>query len=170
MIRKFEMYVEKAHKEVACVAVELAHLATKLEPDDYFRLVEAGTRPIIAMEIPKAMQMVAQHKEQQEQVRSCDEMKNMKIEDIIIEQNLPTPLARWKDSKVLLPMRYLAAAVHYFVYSQADQQTPMTNKFVSEKFKLNPSNLHQIITGRCYAGGRAAVKAAPEDHARSSSK
>ena len=74
-----------------------------LEPDDYFKVVKAGTRLIITMEIPKAKQIVAQQKESEERARSCDEMRNTKIEDIIIEQNLPTPLNRSKDSKVLLP-------------------------------------------------------------------
>ena len=63
------------------------------------------------MEIPKAKQMVAQQKEAEERARSREEMKSMRIEDIIIKQNLPMPLTRWKDSKVLLPTRYLAAAV-----------------------------------------------------------
>ena len=86
----------------------------------------------------------------------------MKIEDIIIEQHLPTPLDRWKDSKALLSTQFLEAVVHYFVYSQVDQKNPMTNKFVADKFKLSPSNLHRIITGRRYAGG--TTKTAPEDH------
>ena len=126
----------------------MSRLSMVLEPDEYYKVVEAGTHPIITMEITKAKQMVAQQKEAEERVRSRDEMQNMGIEDIIIEQNLPTPLERWKDSKVLLPTRYSAAAVHYFVYSQVDQKNPMTNKFVSDKFKLSSSNLHRIIMGR----------------------
>ena len=108
--------------------------------------------------------MVDQQKEAEEQARSREEMRNTHIEEIIIEQNLPTPLERWRDSKVLLPTRYLAVAVHYFVYSQADQKNPMTNKFVSDKFNLSSSNLHRIIMGRHYAGGHETMKAAPEDH------
>ena len=164
MLRKFWGHVEKAHEEVACAAGELSRLSMVLEPDDYFKVVEAGTRPIITMEIPKAKQMVAQQKEAEERVRSHDEMHNTRIEDIIIEQNLPTQLERWKDSKVLLPTRYLAAAVHYFVYSQVDQANPMTNKFVSDKFNLSSSNLHRIIMGRRYTGGHETAKVAPEDH------
>ena len=164
MLQKFWTYVEKTHEEAACAAGELGRLSMVLEPDNYFKVVEAGTRPIITMEIPKAKQMVAQQKELEEQARSHDEMRNTKIEDIIVEQNLPTPLARWKDSKVLLPMRYLAAVVHYFVYSQADQKNFMTNKLVSDKFNLSSSNLHRIITGRRYAGVHKTAKAMPEDH------
>ena len=162
MLRKFWSHVEKAHKEEACAAGELGCLSMVLEPDDYFKLVKAGTHPIITMEIPKAKQMITQQKEAEERARSREDMKNMKIEDIIIEQNLPTPLDRWKDSKVLLPTRYLAAAVHYFVYSQADQANPMTNKFVAHKCKLSPSNLHRIITGRRYSGG--STKVTSEEH------
>ena len=168
MLWKFWTHVQKAHEEVACVAGELGHLSMVLEPDDYFKVVEVGTCPIITMEIPKANQMVAQQKELEARATCRDEMRNTKIEDIIIEQNLPTPLARWKDSKVLLPTRNLAVAVHYFVYSQADQVNPMINKFVVDKFKMSPSNLHRIITGRHYTGG--TTKTALEEHGERSMK
>ena len=164
MLRKFWLHVQKAHEEVACATGELSCLSMVLEPDDYYKVVEAGTHPIITMEIPKVKQMVAQQKEIEERVRSHDEICNTRIEDIIVEQNLQTPLERWKDSKVLLPTQYLVAVVHYFVYSQADQKNPMMNKFVSDKFNLSSSNLHRIITGRCYAGGHETAKTTPEDH------
>ena len=105
MLRKFWGHVKKAHEEAACAAGELSRLSMVLEPDDYFKVVEARTHPIITMEIPKAKQMVAQQKEAEERVRSHDEMRNTRIEDIIIGQNLLTLLERWKDSKVLLPTR-----------------------------------------------------------------
>ena len=97
-------------------------------------------------------------------MRSRDEKRNTQIEEIIIEQNLPTPLDRWKGSKVLLPARYLAAAVYYSIYSQADQEHPLTNKLVADTFKLSSSNLHWIVTGRKYAGGHETVKAKSDEH------
>ena len=127
MLRKFWDHVDKAHEEAACAAGELARLALVLEPEDYFKIVHVGTRPLIAMKIPQVKQMVKEHKDMEERVRSQEEMRNTKIEDIVIEQNLPTPLQRWKGSKVLLPMRYLVAAVYYFIYSQVDQANPMMN-------------------------------------------
>ena len=60
MLQKFWTYIEKTHEEAACAAGELGHLSMVLELDNYFKVVEAGTRPIITMEIPKAKQMVAQ--------------------------------------------------------------------------------------------------------------
>ena len=123
-------------------------MSTVLEPDDYFKVVEAGTCPLITMEIPQMKQLITEKKASEEQVGSHDKMRNTHIEEIIIEQNLPTPLESWKDSKVLLLTRYLAAVVHYFIYSQADQAHPMMNKLVAEKFSLSSSNLHRIITGR----------------------
>ena len=164
MLRKFWMHIQKAHEEAACAAGELSHLSMVLELDNYYKVVEAGTHPIITMEIPKVKQMVAQQKEIEERARSHDEMRNTRIEDIIVEQNLQMLLERWKDSKVLLPTQYLVAVVHYFVYLQADQKNPMMNKFVSDKFNLSSSNLHRIITGRCYAGGHETAKTMPEDH------
>ena len=148
MLWKFWTHVSKAHEEAACAAGELARLSMVLDEDDYFKVVQAGTRPLIAMEIPQIKKHVEEAKNVQEWARSWEEMRNVKIEEIIIEQNLPTPLNRWKGSKVLLLTRYLAAAVHYLVYSQVDEAQPMTNKHVAGKFVLSPSNLHRILTGR----------------------
>ena len=164
MLHKFWNHVNKAHKEMVCAAGELARLALVLEPEDYFKVIQAGTHPLITMEIPQVKQMVAEKKDMEEQVRSREEMRNTKIEDIIIEQNLSTPLQRWKGSKVLLPTRYLTAAVYYFIYSQVDQASPMTNKYVLDKFALSSSNLHRIITGRRYAEGHKSAKMKTEDH------
>ena len=43
MLQKFWTHVQKAHEEAACAAGELGHLLMVLEPDDYFKVVEAGT-------------------------------------------------------------------------------------------------------------------------------
>ena len=151
------------HEEAACAAGELARLSMVLDEDDYYKVVQAGTRPLIAMEIPQVKKQVEEARNVQERARSQEEMRNVKIEELIIEQNLPTPLDRWKGSKVLLMTRYLAAAVHYLVYSQADEAHPMTNKHVAGKFALSPSNLHHILTGRQYAGGHETAKIRSED-------
>ena len=66
MLRKFWGRIEKAHKEAACAAGELSRLSMVLEPDNYYKVVEAGTHPIITMEIPKVKQIVAQQKEAEE--------------------------------------------------------------------------------------------------------
>ena len=146
-LRKFWTHVSKAHEKAACAAGGLARLSMVLDEDDYYKVVQAWMRRLIVMEKPQVKQQVEEAKNVQERARSWEEMRNMKIEEIIIEQNLPTPLDRWKGSKVLLLTRYLAAAVHYLVYSQADEAHPMTNKHVAEEFALSPSNLHKIITG-----------------------
>ena len=93
-----------------------------------------------------------------------EELKSMDIKQIVALQNLPTPLERWKDSKVLLPTRYLAAATHYFIYSQAAQEAPMTNKLVAKKFDVSLSTLHRITSGRRYAGGHETTKAQMGEH------
>ena len=94
MLRKFWTYVSKAHEEAACAAGELARLSMALDEDDYYKVVQAGIRPLIAMEIPQIKKQVEEAKSVQEWARSREEMRNVKIEEIIIEQNLPTPLNR----------------------------------------------------------------------------
>ena len=75
-------------------------LSMVLDEDDYYKVVQAGTQPLIAMEIPQIKKQVEEAKSVQEWARSQEEMQNVKIEEIIIEQNLPTPWNRWKGSKV----------------------------------------------------------------------
>ena len=142
MLRKFWTHVSKTHEEAACAAGELVRLSMVLDEDDYYKVVQAGTWPLIAVEIPQKKKQVEEVKSVQERARSREEIRNVKIKETIIEQNLPTLLNRWKGSKVLLLTRYLAAAVHYLVYSQADEAHPMMSKHVAGKFALSPSNLH----------------------------
>ena len=49
MLRKFWTHIEKAHEEAACATGKLGHLSMVLELDNYFKVVEAGTHPIITM-------------------------------------------------------------------------------------------------------------------------
>ena len=95
-----------------------------------------------AVEFPEVKKLIEDKKEEVRKAEICDELKGMDIKDIVALQNLPTPLDRWKDSKILLPTHYLAAAAHYFVFSQAVQEAPMTNKFVAKKFNVSLSTLH----------------------------
>ena len=92
--------------------------------------------------------LVEQKRDDVRKAEIREELKNTPIEEIVALQNLPTPLERWKDSKILLPTRYLAAAAHFFVYSQAVQNAPMTNKFVAKKFNVSLSTLHRITSKR----------------------
>ena len=43
--------------------------------------------------------------------------------------------------------------VFYFVYAEANLKLNVTNKGVAEMFKLSPSNLHKLLSGKKYQGG-----------------
>ena len=53
----------------------------------------------------------------------------------------------------MLPTQYLVAMVYYFVAAEADSTCTVTNKGVATMFKLSPSNLHKLVSGKKYAGG-----------------
>ena len=135
-----------------------------LDREEFDIIAWAGTRPIVAVEFPEVKKLLEDKKEEVRKAEIRDELKGMDIKDIVAIQNLPTPLERWKESKILLPMRYLAAATHFFVYSQAMQEAPMTNKFVAKKFNVSLSTLHRITSGRRYAGGHESTKAQVGEH------
>ena len=62
-------------------------------------------------------------------------------------------MLRWSESSIMLLMQYLAAMVYYFVAAEADSTRTVTNKGVADMFRLTPSNLYKLVSGKKYAGG-----------------
>ena len=163
-IKRFFQHVARAHEEAACTAGKLVELVDVLDREEFNIIARAGTRPIIAVEFPEVKKLLEDKKEEVRKAEIREELKGMNIKDIVAIQNLPTPLARWKDSKILLPTRYLAAATHYFIYSQAVQEASMMTKFVAKRFNVSLSTLHRITSGRRYARGHETAKAQMGEH------
>ena len=80
-------------------------------------------------------------------------MRGQPIEELVKEQNMPHPVERLTESKIMSPSSYLAAAVYYFLYNTVDQKKTVANQAVADRFKISRSNLHRITSGRKYAGG-----------------
>ena len=163
-IKHYFQHIQHAPEEAACASGKLLELASVLDRDEFMIVAREGTRPLIALEFPEMKQQIQQKKEEVKKAELREEMKNMNIDDIVAEQNLPTPLQRWAKSKILLPTRYLAAATHYFIYSQAVQVWLMTNKAVAKKFNVSLSSLHRITSGRRYAGESETQKLQKGEH------
>ena len=96
---------------------------------------------------------VAEMKIKREHQEKAENLRNQPIGQIIDEQNVPVPVERWLTSSIMLPMQYLAAMVYYFMLAEADPKCNMTNKGVVALFKLSPSNLHKLVSGKKYHGG-----------------
>ena len=90
---------------------------------------------------------------QREREEKAESLRNQPIEEVIVSQNVPVPVLRWSESSIMLPTQYLAAMVYYFVAAEADSTRTVTNKGVADMFKLAPSNLHKLVSGKKYAGG-----------------
>ena len=163
-IKRYFEHVRRSHEEAACAAGKLVQLVDVLDREQFITIARAGTRPLVALELPEVKKMVEKKKEEVKKAEVREELKGMSIEQVIMSQNLPTPLKRWEKSKWMMPTRLLAAAVHYFIYSQAVQEAPLTNKGVAEKFKVSVGSLHHITSGRRYAGGHAIQKSRQEEH------
>ena len=163
-IKRYFEHVRQAHEEAACAAGKLVQLVDLLDREHLMTIARAGTRPLVALEMPEVKRMIEQRREEVRKAETREELKNMSIDDVVMSQNLPTPLERWKKSKWMMPTRLLAAATHYFIYSQAVQEAPQTNKGVAGKFKVPIGSLHRITSGRRYAGGHAIQKLRQEEH------
>ena len=70
---------------------------------------------------------------------------------------MPVPVARWASSNIMVPTQYLAAMMYYFVYAEANPETTVTNKGMAGLFKVSPSNLHKLVSGKRYLGGSQGV-------------
>ena len=56
------------------MAGELVRLSMVLDEDDYYKTVQAGTQPLIVMEIPQIKKQVEEAKNVQERARSREEI------------------------------------------------------------------------------------------------
>ena len=102
-IKRFFQHVARAHEEASCAAGKLVELIDVLDREEFNVIARAGTRPIVAVEFPEVKKLLETKKEEVRKAEIRDELKSMDIKHIVAIQNLPTPLERWKESKILLP-------------------------------------------------------------------
>ena len=153
MIKCYFGHMARAHKEAASAARIAQELVDEVDENSWLQIVSNGTRPLVMLQVPEMMQQVAMMKSDRERHEKAEQLRGLPIEDIIKEQNMPRPVERWVESKIMSPSAYLAAAVYYFLYGVVDQKKAVGNQVVADLFKVSKSNLHRITSGRKYAGG-----------------
>ena len=157
IIKQYWAHTAKAHEEAAAAANLLRLLADEVDEKTYVALLNAGTRPLMMMEMPQMSSQAAEMKLERERQEKAENIRNQPIAQIIQEQNMPVPVARWASSNIMSPSLYLAAMVHYFVYAVANPDMTVTNKGVAELFGVSPSNLHKLVSGKRYQGRSQGV-------------
>ena len=153
LIKHYWTHTTRAHEEAAVAASILNLLADEVDEVTYMALIMAGTRPLIMVEVPQMASQAMEMRLQREREEKAESLHNQPIEEVIESQNVPVPVLRWSDSSIMLPTQYLAAMVYYFAAAEVDSTCTVTNKGVATRFKLSPSNLHKLVSGKKYAGG-----------------
>ena len=153
LIKRYWAHTTWVHEEAAVAAGILKILADELDEQTYMALITVGTRPLIMVEVPQMVRQVTEMRLQREREEKAESLRNQPIEEVIASQNVPVPVLWWLESNIMLPTQYLAAMVYYFVAAEADSTCTVTNKGVAAMFKLAPSNLHKLVSGKKYAGG-----------------
>ena len=153
LIKCYWAHTTRAHEEAAVAASILKILADEVDEKTYMALITAGTRPLIMVEVPQMASQATEMRLQREWEEKTESLHNQPIEEVIASQNVPVPVLQWSESSIMLPTQYLAAMVYYFVVAEVDSTRTVTNKGVAAMFKLAPSNLHKLISGKKYAGG-----------------
>ena len=105
---------------MAAAASILRLLADEVNEQTYLFLINAGTQPLIMMEVPQMVNQATEMKLEHERQEKVEDMQNQPIEQIIEDQNIPGRVERWINLSIMLPTRYLAAMVYYFVFAAAD--------------------------------------------------
>ena len=153
MIKRYFGHVAKAHEEAGCAAKMAQLLIDEVDENTWLQIVANGTRPLIMMQVPDMLRQASSMKTERERQQRLEQLKGMPIEEIVRDQNMPCPRPRWKESKIMLPSAYLAAAVYFFLYNTVDQSKSVTNQAVADLFGVSRSNLHRVTSGRKYSGG-----------------
>ena len=153
MIKRYFGHVAKAHEEAGCAARMAQLLVDEVDENTWLQIVANGTRPLITMEVPDMLRQAASMKTERERQQRLEQLKGTPIEEIIRDQNMPCPKPRWKDSKIMSPSAYLAAAVYFFLYNTVDNTKSVSNQAVADLFMVSRSNLHRITSGQKYSGG-----------------
>ena len=157
MIKRFWAHTARAHEEAVAAANILRLLPDEVDENTYVALLNAGTRPLIMLEMPQMSSQAAEMKRERERQEKAENLQNQPIAQIIQEQNVPVPVTRWVSSNIMGPTLYLSAMVYYFVYAVANPETAVTNKGVAGLFGVSPSNLHKLVSGKRYLGGSQGV-------------
>ena len=97
-------------------------LIDEVDENSYMELLRNGTQPLIMLQVPEMLTQVAEMKSDRERQQRIESLKGQLIEEIIDKQNMPRPVLRWAESKILLPSSYLAAAVYFFLYNTVDMK------------------------------------------------
>ena len=153
LIKRYWAHTSRAHEEAAAAASILRLLVDEVGTDTYTALINAGTRPLIMVHVPQMAKQVSAMKLEREREERAEELRNTPIEEVIREQNVSVPMDRWVESSIIIPTQYLSAMVFYFLYAETNPKLNVTNKGVAEMFKLSPSNLHKLVSGKKYQEG-----------------
>ena len=103
LIKCFWAHTLKAHEEVSAAASILQILADEVDEVTYMSLVNAGTRPLIMVEVPQMAKQATEMRLEREQQERTEDMCGQLIVAIIAEQNVPQPVEQWVNSSILLP-------------------------------------------------------------------
>ena len=153
MVKRYFGHVAKVREEAASTARIAQSLIDEIDENSWLQIVSNGMRPLVMLQVPEMLQQAATMKSECECKQKAERMWGLTIEEIIKEQNMPRPVERWAESKIMSPSAYLAAAVYYFLFNTVDQKKTIANQAVSDKFKVSRSNMHRITSGQKYAGG-----------------
>ena len=123
----------------------ISDLAEDLDEQSFMTLLESVTRPIFHLKVP-AMERLCREDAELEARGSA--LRDMKIGDMIQQQNLPIPDPDLEGSELMRPTAALAAAIFYFLHWIAQPTRVLSQDNVADMFFMPRSTFHRIVSGK----------------------
>ena len=146
--------VEKAHHANLNVARDLKDLAKIVkDPEVFSCIAQAATQPMVVCYTPRIDTFI-RWREVMAEVKQDKLSKRKSVAELIEMSNLPQYNKVWgdRDNKELVPTRYIAAIVWFFIKREMCGTAPnITN--VEDSFKVSRSQLSWLLTAKKFKNG-----------------
>ena len=144
-----------AHKHAADSAEHLSEASKLLSTPGIIMLANATARPLVGIHLPIINQFIEAAEKKHEEMVQQHEKEYRPIDKICIDQNLPRDAREWEYQAEGDANRHLAVVVTLYMHQAMMHKE---KKFYSgivlgEMFKVPPSTLNKLLSGRKYMGG-----------------
>ena len=144
-----------AHLHVAEVADHLAEVSWLLSMPGIVVLSQATAQPLIGAHLPLMNTFLEEAKKKREETIEQHKLEYRPIDEICIDQNLPRLAREWEFQHEGPVNSRLAAVITWYIHEamMRDKKKFYSGTALGEMFKIPPSTLNKLISGRLYMGG-----------------
>ena len=133
----------------------LAEVSRLLSMPRIVILSQATARPLIGVHLPLMNTFLEEAKKKRDETLEQCKPEYTPIDEICIDQNLPRLAREWEFQHEGPANSRLAAVTTWYIHEamMRDKKKFYSDTALGEMFKIPPSTLNKLISGRSYMGG-----------------